>query len=96
VPSILIMELQGIEVQLRELLVTLSYLKWVLDNQLAFYMPLDSVAQQEGAKVFSLASDSLFSFLLDTNATLLANTVLRRRDLVFSQVPTLSRDAVVD
>jgi len=44
----------------------------------------------------SLASDSLFSFLLDTNATLLANTVLRRRDLVFSQVPTLSRDTVVD
>jgi len=53
VPSILIMELQGIEVQLRELLVTLSHLKWVLDNQLAFYMPLASVAQQEGAKVFS-------------------------------------------
>jgi len=44
----------------------------------------------------SLASDSLFSFLLDTNATLLANTILRRRDSVFSQVPTLSRDAVVD
>jgi len=53
VPSILIMELQGIEFQLRELLVTLSHLKWVLDNQLAFYMLLASVAQQEGAKAFS-------------------------------------------
>jgi len=52
-PSISDMELQGIEIQLRESLVTLSHLKWVLDTQLAFFMPLASDAQQEGAKALS-------------------------------------------
>ena len=98
--SISDMECQAIEAQMRESLLALSQLKWILETQLAFYSPLVEESNQEGAKelhrTLALANDWLFSFLLDSNATMLANMVLRRRDLVLSQAPSMSRDMTLN
>jgi len=86
------------EAKLRELLIALSQLKWVLEAHSAFVDTVIPEASPDGVwritDTFNLSLDYILTLMLDNLSTQLSNIVLRRRDLVLNQATNLRPQVV--